>query len=104
MEAALKLMGIDRNPTPPGETTPLPTVPTDPVDAPASIVASGGNWFSRRLSRAVPTTELLPFKKGAFHLAVQSGCPIIPVVCENYSKLVKKNKYWNRGTLKLQGE
>lgn len=48
--------------------------------------------------------ELLPFKKGAFHLAVQSGCPIIPVVCENYSKLVKKNKFWRRGTLQMRGK
>jgi len=48
--------------------------------------------------------NLLPFKKGAFHLAVQSGCPIIPVVCENYSKLLKKGKYFKRGTLKMKGE
>jgi 1-acyl-sn-glycerol-3-phosphate acyltransferase len=44
----------------------------------------------------------LPFKKGAFHLAIQSGCPIIPVVCENYSKLMKQNKYLKRGSLQMK--
>lgn len=48
--------------------------------------------------------KLLPFKKGAFHLAVQSGAPIIPVVCENYARLLKKKQYFKSGTLKLQGE
>ncbi|EFP91768.2 1-acylglycerol-3-phosphate O-acyltransferase [Puccinia graminis f. sp. tritici] len=31
--------------------------------------------------------SLLPFKKGAFHLSIQSQLPIIPIVCENYSSL-----------------
>ncbi len=33
-------------------------------------------------TRAMPN-ELLPFKKGAFHLAVGTGFPIIPVVMKN---------------------
>lgn len=31
---------------------------------------------------------LLPFKKGAFHLAVQAGVPIVPVVAANYSNIL----------------
>ncbi|PWW77456.1 1-acylglycerol-3-phosphate O [Tuber magnatum] len=32
--------------------------------------------------------ELLPFKKGAFHLAIQAGVPIVPVVVANYSHVL----------------
>lgn len=31
---------------------------------------------------------LLPFKKGAFHLAVQAGVPIVPVIVANYSHVL----------------
>ncbi len=30
-----------------------------------------------------PTTKLLPFKKGAFHMAMQGGVPIVPMVFRN---------------------
>lgn len=46
--------------------------------------------------------SLLPFKKGAFHMAVRAGVPIVPVVCENYSKLLKPGKYFRRGNLTLR--
>jgi lysophosphatidate acyltransferase len=50
---------------------------------------------------------LLPFKKGAFHLAVKSGCPIIPIVTENYAKtgiFDTKKKLFGKGTVKVRGE
>ncbi|EPS40301.1 hypothetical protein H072_5898 [Dactylellina haptotyla CBS 200.50] len=34
------------------------------------------------------TTTMLPFKKGAFHLAVQAQVPIVPVVIQNYSHIL----------------
>ncbi|CAK7238692.1 MAG: 1-acylglycerol-3-phosphate O-acyltransferase [Sporothrix thermara] len=36
---------------------------------------------------------LLPFKKGAFHLAVQAGVPVVPVVVANYSHLYAPGKF-----------
>ncbi|RMD43420.1 hypothetical protein DV735_g1766, partial [Chaetothyriales sp. CBS 134920] len=47
---------------------------------------------------------LLPFKKGAFHLAVQSGADILPVVAENYSRVLNvKARRFNPGTIRIKG-
>jgi lysophosphatidate acyltransferase len=46
--------------------------------------------------------DMLPLKKGAFHLAVQAGVPIVPVVCENYWKLYHKGTFLP-GVLKIKG-
>lgn len=32
--------------------------------------------------------DMLPFKKGAFHLAIQAQVPIVPIVVANYSNVV----------------
>ncbi|RVE66027.1 hypothetical protein OJAV_G00122500 [Oryzias javanicus] len=47
--------------------------------------------------------DLLPFKKGAFHLAVQAQVPIIPVVFSSYSNFYRrKEKQFNSGTIRLK--
>ncbi|CUS20287.1 LAQU0S01e03224g1_1 [Lachancea quebecensis] len=46
---------------------------------------------------------LLPFKKGAFHLAQQGKIPIIPIVVSNTSTLVNsKYKVFNRGVITVK--
>ena len=45
--------------------------------------------------------ELLPFKKGVFHLAIQTQLPIVPVVCENYSRLYDSKTRFEGGDLRL---
>ncbi|WFD31834.1 1-acylglycerol-3-phosphate O-acyltransferase [Malassezia sp. CBS 17886] len=49
----------------------------------------------------LPIPDLLPFKKGVFHLAIQSQIPIIPVVCENYFKLYDSRSWFDAGTLHI---
>jgi lysophosphatidate acyltransferase len=82
----------------------------NPQVAIASLKAAGENIKRRGLSlwmfpegtrtlREEPT--LKPFKKGAFHLAVQSGVPIVPVVCENYWRLYRTGVF-ESGVLKIK--
>lgn len=46
---------------------------------------------------------LLPFKKGAFHLAVQAKVPIVPVVISNYSDIFSMKKLrFKSGVIKIR--
>lgn len=47
--------------------------------------------------------DLLPFKKGAFHLAVQAQVPLIPVVFSSYNNFyLRKEKQFKSGTIRLK--
>jgi lysophosphatidate acyltransferase len=48
---------------------------------------------------------LLPFKKGAFHLAVQAQVPIVPVLVANYSNILYvKSWHFITGTIPIKGK
>jgi lysophosphatidate acyltransferase len=50
------------------------------------------------------TPMLLPFKKGAFHFAIQAGVPIVPVVAANYNHLFSiKDRRFESGDIKIRG-
>lgn len=40
--------------------------------------------------------DMLPFKKGAFHLAIQAQVPIVPIVVANYSNVlsIREKRFW----------
>ena len=47
--------------------------------------------------------DLLPFKKGAFHLAVQAQVPIIPIAIANYSQVLDvRRKLFRPGTIPVR--
>lgn len=46
---------------------------------------------------------LLPFKKGAFHLAIQAQVPIVPVVVANYSHILSfKKRIFTSGRIPMK--
>jgi len=44
------------------------------------------------------SVEMLPFKKGAFHVAVNSNLPIMPIVIARHSFLDSTEKFFDSGT------
>jgi 1-acyl-sn-glycerol-3-phosphate acyltransferase len=45
--------------------------------------------------------ELLPFKKGAFQMAIAAGVPIVPVCVSSYIKHMRLNR-WNSGEILIR--
>lgn len=64
----------------------------------------GGLYMFAEGTRSYATKPtLLDFKKGAFHLAVQAGIPIIPICISNTSSLYSpKLKNFNTGTINVK--
>lgn len=59
--------------------------------------------FPEGTRSATKKLELLPFKKGAFHLAKQAGIPVIPVAVANYSHIFNSSdKVFNRGHIFIE--
>lgn len=49
--------------------------------------------------------DLLPFKKGAFHLAVKAGVPVVPLVAANYSNVLSvQRRVFRGGRIAVKGE
>jgi len=57
--------------------------------------------FAEGTRTSRPYHDVRPLKKGAFHLAVQAGLPIVPVVAENYWHIYRKGVF-NPGTFKIR--
>ena len=61
-------------------------------------------WIFPEGTRSYATDlNILPFKKGAFHMAQQGNIPIIPIVVSNTSTIMNpKNKVFNRGVITIK--
>ena len=70
-----------------------------------ALLHSSAWIFPEGTRNRVDPEQLLPFKKGAFHVAVQSGCPIVPVVMSNQRYCFQRegdNLHWTGGTILLR--
>ena len=47
--------------------------------------------------------DMLPFKKGGFHLAINAGIPIVPIVIENYWRIYHKGVF-ETGVIKVKSK
>ncbi len=54
-------------------------------------------WIFPEGTRNLSGHGLLPFKRGAFHMAIQAGIPIVPIVSEPLSPFVNWKKKISRG-------
>jgi len=79
-------------------------------NAVAALAAAGADMKTKGISlwmfpegtrHSSKESGLLPFKKGAFHLAVQAGVPIIPMVSQNYWPLYHSGVF-EPGNLKIK--
>lgn len=62
-------------------------------------------WLFPEGTRSLrPDAYMRPFKKGAFHTAIQAQVPIVPVICENYWRVYRKGYFAESATLKVKGK
>ena len=62
-------------------------------------------WVFPEGTRTLSAEPILrPFKKGAFHLAIQAKVPIIPIICENYHRLFDGRSRMDEGVLRIKGQ
>jgi len=83
---------------------------SNPTRAIASLRAAGARMRQNRLSlwmfpEGTRTSTEVPnvrdLKKGGFHLAIQSGLPIIPIVTENYWRMYHRGVF-DTGVIKVR--
>lgn len=60
-------------------------------------------WIFPEGTRNRSSDHMMPFKKGAFYMAIQARVPIVPVVCSNLEPLVSwRHRRMRSGTVRIR--
>lgn len=89
----VNIMAIDRSSLERAATT---------VRAATDKIRAGRSFGVFVEGRRAPQGELLPFKKGAFYMAMETGVPIVPVVFRNTDILMGKSGYARPGDFEME--
>jgi 1-acyl-sn-glycerol-3-phosphate acyltransferase len=63
------------------------------VRAAADVLRSGLSMVVFPEGTRSPDGHLLPFKKGPFHMAMETGAPVVPVTVQHTETLLPKNSF-----------
>lgn len=63
------------------------------IDVAAEMMKKGVSFLVYPEGTRSPDGRLLPFRRGAFVLAIKAGVPVVPVACSGAHRVVPKNSY-----------
>lgn len=63
------------------------------IEAAAEKMKQGVSFLIYPEGTRSPDGRLLPFRRGAFVLAIKAGVPVVPVACSGAHRIVPKNSY-----------
>jgi 1-acyl-sn-glycerol-3-phosphate acyltransferase len=63
------------------------------IDEAAGHMKNGTSYLIYPEGTRSPDGRLLPFKRGAFVLAIRAGVPVVPVACSNAHRILPKNSW-----------
>lgn len=73
------------------------------VDAAAARLAAGDSFLIAPEGTRARRSEMLPFKKGGFVMAIKAGAPVVPVALHGTAEAMPRGRFWVRpGVVRIE--